>query len=44
MSLLGFKAQNHPQQTLPAGPLDDVDEAVLLFTKALLDKHPEGGR
>ncbi len=26
MSLLGFKAQNHPQQTLPAGPLDDVDD------------------
>ncbi len=26
MSILGFKAQNHPQQTLPAGPLDDVDD------------------
>jgi phage N-6-adenine-methyltransferase len=27
VSLLGFKAQNHPQQTLPAGgPKDDVDD------------------
>jgi len=26
MSLLGFKAQNHPQQTLRAGPWDDVDD------------------
>lgn len=26
MSLLGFKAQNHPQQTLPSGPMDDVDD------------------
>lgn len=26
MSLLGFKAQNHPQQTLPNGPVDDIDD------------------
>lgn len=27
MSLLGFKAQNHPQQTLPtSGPKDEVDD------------------
>ena len=26
MTLLGFRAQNHPQQTLPAGPNDDVDD------------------
>lgn len=27
MSLLGFKAQNHPQQTLPqGGPKDEVDD------------------
>ena len=26
MILLGFRAQNHPQQTLPAGPNDDVDD------------------
>lgn len=26
MSLIGFRAQNHPQQTLPSGPVDDVDD------------------
>lgn len=26
MTLLGFKAQNHPQQTFPSGPLDGVDD------------------
>jgi len=26
MTLLGFRAQNHPQQTIPHGPLDDVDD------------------
>lgn len=26
MTLIGFRAQNHPQQTLPRGPLDDVDD------------------
>lgn len=26
MTLLGHKAQNHPQQTVKRGPLDDVDD------------------
>lgn len=24
--LLGFRARNHPQQTMPHGPVDDVDD------------------
>lgn len=30
MTLLGFRAKNHPQQTYPHGPVDDVDDRATM--------------